>query len=87
MRQEIARRENDDVLVTVDCNTDEGVSGKYWVTQKNKTGWGKHITMSRIFDRETAHSDAERYANDLLRNLGFNYTQHIILGDENGTSF
>jgi len=79
MRKQIAIRENDDSIIQVDYDETEGVSGKYWVIQKNKTGYGKHIIVSRIFDTETAWSDAERHANDLLRGLGFNYTHTINL--------
>jgi hypothetical protein len=79
MRKQIAIRENDDSIIQVDYDETQGVSGKYWVIQKNKTGWGKHIILSRIFDTETAWSDAERHANDLLKNCGFNYTHTINL--------
>ena len=87
MRVQITKRENDDSLVAVDYDPNDGVSGKYWVIQKSKTGWNKKITFTRIFETETAWMDAERYANDVLRQLGFDYTQTIYLGDENGTPF
>jgi hypothetical protein len=77
MRQQIAIRENEDSVIKVDYSEDEGVSGKYWVIQKNKTGYGNQIIVTRIFETETAWSDAERHANDLLRGLGFDYTQTI----------
>lgn len=79
MRKQIAIRENEDAIIQVDYDETEGVSGKYWVIQKNKTGWNKYLTLTRIFDTETAWSDAERHANDLLRQCGFNYTQTINL--------
>lgn len=79
MRKQIAIRENDDTSIQVDYDEKEGVAGKYWVIQQNKTGWNKHITITRIFDTETAWSDAERYANDLLRQCGFPYTHTINL--------
>jgi hypothetical protein len=79
MKTQIALREKEDSLVTVEYDASEGVSGKYWVIHQNKFGHGHGISLIRTFDSETAWSDAERYTNDLLLKLGFNYTQTVTL--------
>jgi hypothetical protein len=79
MKQQIALRKNDDAVIKVEYDEDQGVSGKYWVTHESTTNFGSPIIVRRIFDTETAWSDAERHANDLLSKLGFDYTQTITL--------
>lgn len=79
MKQQIAIRKNDNAVIKVEYNEEEGVSGKYWVIHESKTSYGNPIIVRRIFDTETAWSDAERHANDLLSKLGFDYTQTITL--------
>jgi hypothetical protein len=79
MEQQIVIRKNDNAVIEVKYDEEQGVSGKYWVIHESKTNSGNPIIVKRIFDTETAWSDAERYANDLLSKLGFDYTQTITL--------
>ena len=79
MKQQIALRQNDNAVIKVEYDEGEGVSGKYWITHESKTNSGNSIIVRRIFESETAWSDAERYANDLLSEYDFDYTQTIAL--------
>jgi len=67
--------------VEVHYNEKEGVSGRYIVIATSNNGDIK----ARLFENETAWSDAERYANDCLHKIlkdagrDFDYTQNISL--------
>jgi len=78
MRALAATRLVGDMLIEVYYEPNEGVAGKYTIVKT--TGMPKEIkTKIKTFDTETAWSDAERYANDLLREAGLDYTHTINL--------
>ena len=75
----VAERTANDSTIRVDYDADEGVVGKYAVHLITQTTPTQKITSVRTFDSETAWSDAERYANNLLHKIGLDYTNHISL--------
>ncbi|CAB4194610.1 hypothetical protein UFOVP1264_65 [uncultured Caudovirales phage] len=77
MRALIAERTLAGGIVSVYYDPEAGVSGRYWVSAKNRSG--KSLVQEKIFSDEKAWSDAERFANDVMHSLGGDYTQTIAL--------
>jgi hypothetical protein len=80
MKQLITQRMlgiNEDHHLKIWYDPEAGDAGKYWVSVKKPTG--QSIVREKVFDGETAWSDAERFANDLVMKYDGDYTQAISL--------
>lgn len=78
MRVKIATRSIGDLVINVYHEPKLGVAGKYSI-ESIETQNKVKMTKIKIFDSETAWSDAERYANDLIIKSGLDYSYMISL--------
>lgn len=79
MRARIATRSIGDLVINVYHEPNLGVAGKYSIESTIGEPDEIKITKIKTFDSETAWSDAERYANDLIIKSGLDYTYMISL--------